>query len=137
MYFSEIQQTSFSSRSKLLVCFMQKGCGGGWQWDETHRGKGLCEGLLQSLRRYTVKRQSWCGIDFQINPLTPVSDQEIISPYNFNTTSNRQVRRNISTRGDQLIQHKVLRTNFIRIVWQTVRRITNKILGMLIILIDY
>ena len=73
----------------------------------------------------------------QINPLTPISDQEIISPYNFNTTSNRQIRRNISTRGDQLIQHKVLRTNFIRIVWQTVRRITNKILGMLIILIDY
>ena len=73
----------------------------------------------------------------QINPLTPISDQEIISPYNFNTTSNRQVRRNISTRDDQLIQYKVSRTNFIRIVWQTVRRITNKILGMLIILIDY
>ena len=73
----------------------------------------------------------------QINPLTPISDQEIISPYNFNTTSNRQVRRNISTRDDQLIQYKVSRTNFIRIVWQTVRRITNKVLGMLIILIDY
>ena len=28
----------------------------------------------------------------------------------------------------QLIQYQILRTNIIRIVWQTVRRITNKIL---------
>ena len=28
-----------------------------------------------------------------INPLTPMSDQDRISPYNINTTSNRQVMR--------------------------------------------
>ena len=30
----------------------------------------------------------------------------------------------------KLIQYQILSTNIIRIVWQTVRRITNKILGV-------
>ena len=30
----------------------------------------------------------------------------------------------------QLIQYQILRTSIIRIVWQTVRRITNEILGV-------
>ena len=29
-----------------------------------------------------------------------------------------------------LIQHQILQTNMMRIVWQTVRRITNEILGV-------
>ena len=50
-----------------------------------------------------------------------------------------QYQYNMKQRGDenkdkfqlkdyQLIQYQILRTNIIRIVWQTVRRITNKIL---------
>ena len=59
-----------------------------------------------------------------------MSDQDRISPYNINTISNRQVMR-IKKKyqlGDyKLIQYQILKTNMIRIVSQTVRRITNEI----------
>ena len=32
--------------------------------------------------------------------------------------------------GDKLIQYQILQTNIMRIVWQTVRRITDEILGV-------
>ena len=70
-----------------------------------------------------------------LNPLTLMSDQDRISPYNINTISTRQVMRihikkNISFRIFWLIQYQILRTSIIRIAWQTVRSITNKIIGM-------
>ena len=62
-----------------------------------------------------------------------MSDQDRISPYNINTISNRQVMR-IKKKfqlGDyKLIQYQIYQTNIIRTVWQTVRRITNEILGV-------
>ena len=51
-----------------------------------------------------------------LNPLTPVSDQDRTSPY--------QLRDYL------LIQYQILQTNIMRIIWQTVRRITNEILGV-------
>ena len=60
-------------------------------------------------------------------------DQDRISPYNINTTSIRRViriKKNISLRIFYLIQCQILRANIIRIVWHTVRRITNEILGV-------
>ena len=70
-----------------------------------------------------------------LNPLTLMSDQDRISPYNINTISTRQVMRihikkNISFRIFWLIQYQILRTSIIRIAWQTVRSITNEIIGM-------
>ena len=70
-----------------------------------------------------------------LNPLTLMSDQDRISPYNINTISTRQVMRihikkNISFRIFWLIQYQILRTSIIRIIWQTVRSITNEIIGM-------
>ena len=62
-----------------------------------------------------------------------MSDQDRISPYNINTISSRQVMRKKEKYqlGDyQLIQYQILQTNIIRIGWQTVRRITNEILGV-------
>ena len=67
------------------------------------------------------------------NPLTPMSDQDRISPYNINTESSRLVRR-IKTKtqlGDyKSIQYQILQIEITSIVWQTVGRITNKILGV-------
>ena len=57
------------------------------------------------------------------NPLTTMSDQEGISPYNINTISSRQGEY-------KLIQYQILQTNITRTVWQIVRRITNEILGI-------
>ena len=65
-----------------------------------------------------------------INLLTPTSDQDRISPYNINTISNRQVMRikkKYQLEDYKLIQYQILKTNMIRIVSQTVRRITNEI----------
>ena len=68
------------------------------------------------------------------NPLTPMGDQDRISPYNINALSIRQVmrikRNKICLRIFWLIQYQILRTSIIRIVWQTVRRITDEILGI-------
>ena len=65
-----------------------------------------------------------------IDPLTPMSDQDRISPYNINTISSRQVMRKKNQLEDyKLIQYQILQTNITRTVWQTVWRITNEILG--------
>ena len=60
-----------------------------------------------------------------------MSDQDRISPYNINTISSRQVMRIKKYQlGDyKLIQYQFLQTNMKTTVWQTVRRITNEILG--------
>ena len=72
---------------------------------------------------------------FGLKLLTPKSDQERISPYNINTISSRKgmgIKRNISIEGllRYLIQYQIHQSNIIRIEWQTVRRITNEILGV-------
>ena len=67
------------------------------------------------------------------NPLTPMSDQDRISPYNVNTISIRQVMRmkkNTSLRIFWFIQYQILRNSIVKIVWQTVRRIFNEILSV-------
>ena len=56
------------------------------------------------------------------NPLTPMIDQDRISPYNINIISSRQMMRT----GKILIPQ----TNFRSTIWQTVRRIVNEILGV-------
>ena len=60
-----------------------------------------------------------------LNPLTLMSDQDRISPYNINTISTRQVMRihikkNISFRIFWLIQYQILRTSIIRIAWHII-----------------
>ena len=73
-------------------------------------------------------------INFFIIPLTSMSDQDRISPYNISTISIRRVimiGKNINwgiiswsnTKFSKLTTHT-------RTVWQTVRRITNEILGV-------
>ena len=61
-------------------------------------------------------------------------DQDRISPYNINRISSKQVMRNYKEKyqlGDyKSIQYQILQTNITRTVWQTVRRITNEILGV-------
>ena len=61
-----------------------------------------------------------------------MSDQDIIYPYIIDTTSiqGMRIKKNINNLEDcWLIQNQILQTQIIRIVWQTVRRITNEILG--------
>ena len=68
-----------------------------------------------------------------VNPLTPMSNQDRISPYNINTESSRLVRRiKMKTQlGDyKSIQYQIPQIEIISIVWQTVGRITIKILGV-------
>ena len=68
-----------------------------------------------------------------LNPLTPIDDQYRISPYNINTILGRNVTRiwwKYKVGDYSLIQNQILRINIIRVTWQTVRRITNEILGM-------
>ena len=67
-----------------------------------------------------------------INLLTLVSDQEGISPYEIKTVESRQEMRmkKLSIMDYLLIQYQILQTYIIGIVWQTVRRITNEILGV-------
>ena len=65
-----------------------------------------------------------------------MGSQDRISPYNICTISvaisSRQVMRlkKISVRGLYLVQYQIPQTNVTRTVWQTVRRITNEILGV-------
>ena len=68
-----------------------------------------------------------------LNPLTPMSDQDGISPYKINTESSRQVRRikkktKLGNYG--LVQYQILQIETIGISWHTVGRITNEILGV-------
>ena len=54
-----------------------------------------------------------------LKPLTPMSDQDRISPYNINTMSSRQVMRikkKISIMDYMLIQYQILHTNITRTV---------------------
>ena len=63
------------------------------------------------------------------NPLTPMSDQDRISPYNIKEKSDENEEK--YKLGDyKLIQHQFLQTNITRTVWQTVRRISSEILGV-------
>ena len=61
-----------------------------------------------------------------------MGDQDRISPYNICTISSRQVMRlrKMSARGLHLIQYQIPQTNVTRTEWQTVRRITDEILGV-------
>ena len=63
-----------------------------------------------------------------------MSDQGRISPYNINTILSRQLsdenKEKYKLKDFKLIKDQILRTNIIRIVKQTVRRITNKISGV-------
>ena len=62
-----------------------------------------------------------------------MSDQDIIYPYIIDTKSiqGMRIKKNINNLEDcWLIQNQILQTQIIRIVWQTVRRITNEILGV-------
>ena len=64
----------------------------------------------------------------RLNLLTPMSDQERISPYNINKSDEGKV---ICQSWDcWLIQYQIQQTNNIRIAWQTVIKTTNKTLGM-------
>ena len=63
----------------------------------------------------------------RVNPLTPISDQDRISPYNIKQKSDENKEK--FQLGDyKLIQYQILQTNITRTVWQTIRRITNEIL---------
>ena len=66
----------------------------------------------------------------QFNPLTPMSDQERISPYNINTISSDENKEKYQLGDCKLIQYQILQFNITRTVWQTVRRITYEILGV-------
>ena len=71
---------------------------------------------------------SQCGTFYQfgwVYPLTFISDQKRISPYNNNTISSRQVMRLKNCWSRTKFSEK----NIIRIVWKTVRRITWWVLG--------
>ena len=62
-----------------------------------------------------------------------MSDQDRIFPNNINIISSRLVMRikKIYQLGDyELIQYQILQTNITRTVWETVRRVTNEILGV-------
>ena len=70
-----------------------------------------------------------------LHPLTRKSDQARISPYtiNINTVSSIQVSRikkKTQLGNFKLIQYQILQTDIISILWQTVRRIANEILGV-------
>ena len=71
----------------------------------------------------------------KINPLTPMSDQGWITPYtefwnNIKQTSDENKKKKTKLGDYQLIQYQILQNNIMRIVWQTVRRITNMIVGV-------
>ena len=71
---------------------------------------------------------SQCGAFYQfgwVYPLTSISDQKRISPYNNNTISSRQVMRLKNCWSRTKFSEK----NIIRIVWKTVRRTTWWVLG--------
>ena len=62
-----------------------------------------------------------------------MSDQDIISPHNINTESSRQVRKiKMKTQlgNNELIQYQILQIEIVSVLWRTVGRITNEILGV-------
>ena len=69
-----------------------------------------------------------------ISPLTSVSDQNRTSPYNINTESSRQVgriKKKTKLRDYKLIRYQILQIEIMSILWQTVGKITNEILGVI------
>ena len=78
-----------------------------------------------------MKQASLC---IKINPLAPKNDQDLISPYNINTKSSRQLMKTKQNINQwiisRMIQYQVLRTNVIKILWHTVRIIIYEILGV-------
>ena len=67
-----------------------------------------------------------------INPLTPMSDQDRISPFKINTISSKQVmriRKSIN-KGITSWSNTKFSKLLTRTVWQTVRRITSEVLGV-------
>ena len=64
-----------------------------------------------------------------INPLTPESDQDRISPNHIMQTS-AENKGKYQLLDYWLIKYQILQANIMRIIWQTVRRITNEILGV-------
>ena len=58
-----------------------------------------------------------------------MSDQDRISPYNIRQTSDEN-EENYQLGDYKLIQYQILQINITRVVRQTVRRITNEILGV-------
>ena len=61
--------------------------------------------------------------------IIPMHDQDRISPYNIKPKNDENKEK--YQLGDYwLTQYQILQTNIIGIVWQTVRRIANKILGL-------
>ena len=64
-----------------------------------------------------------------VNPLTAMSDQDRISPNNIKHTKDKNKEK--CQWGDyKLIQYQILQTSITRTLWQTVKRITNEILGV-------
>ena len=62
-----------------------------------------------------------------------MSDQDRISPYNINTESSRQVRiikKKTQLENYKLIQYQILQIEIMSILWQTIGRITNEVLGV-------
>ena len=82
----------------------------------------------QTTKAYNRLWGSQCGTFYQfgwVYPLTFISDQKRISPYNNNTISSRQVMRLKNCWSRTKFSEK----NIIRIVWKTVRRTTWWVLG--------
>ena len=59
-----------------------------------------------------------------------MSDQDRISPYNINTILSDENKEKYQLGDCKLIQYQILQFNITRTVWQTIRRITNEILGV-------
>ena len=95
-------------------------------WEQTgwlFAGFSLC---YHEVRSMSSINRPW------LNPLTPMSVQDRISPFNINYILGRKLMRmkKISRRDYKLIQYQILQINILRFVWQTVRRINNLILGI-------
>ena len=58
----------------------------------------------------------------QFNPLTPMRDQDRISPCDINTISSDENKEEYQLGDCKLIQYQILQFNITRTVWQTVGR---------------
>ena len=58
-----------------------------------------------------------------------MSDQDRISPYNIKQT-NDENKEKYQIENYKLIKNQILQTNITRTVWQTVRKVTEEILGV-------
>ena len=88
--------------------------------------KKRCKSLW-SIMEYLRAVLSWIAFELPINPLTPMSDQGRISPYNINTISTRwvmRIKKNITLLGPIL---NSLNYNIFGSIWLTLRRMANLI----------